>query len=455
MLLHEGEVRKMKTTLSKREPLKKILKSITFLPFLICVSLTYAKNAFSEVGSWVMKADTIYPWDGGIGEVDGKVHFIHACWNHTEYDLSTNIWTARAGLPFPDCHAASLGSSGGILYKFGAEAGGGIYPYTLEYTPSSDSWSSRSNMITARGLSTVATVSDKIYVIGGYKSNRCPGGGGGCPHDITDVNEVYDPFNNSWTSKTPIPTPRTMATSAVVKGKIYVIGGKTSSDPSSDGTPTNIVEEYDPSTDTWTTRAPMPTARFSIAAVVKNGYIYVIGGDPRNPEGTIERYDPLTDTWTTGFTPLPLRPDERVQRTAGPLSATGGNLYTFTQLNAWEFILELTVQIDIKPGSDPNCFNNDGHGVIPVAILGGPDFDVRDIDPGTIRLESLEIKAVGKNDKLLANYEDIDSDGYEDLVVQIQDADGVFTEGDGTATLIGELYDGTPIEGNDSICVVQ
>lgn len=114
------------------------------------------------------------------------------------------------------------------------------------------------------------------------------------------------------------------------------------------------------------------------------------------------------------------------------------------------------VQIDIKPGSDPNCFNNDGHGVIPIAILGAPDFDVRDIDPGTIGLEYLEeIKAVRKNDKLLANYEDIDSDGYEDLEMQFQYADIVFIEGYGTLTLTGELYDGTPIAGKDSICFVQ
>ena len=32
------------------------------------------------------------------------------------------------------------------------------------------------------------------------------------------------------------------------------------------------------------------------------------------------------------------------------------------------------VEIDIKPGSDPNCFNNNGHGVIPVAILSSNNF---------------------------------------------------------------------------------
>jgi len=112
------------------------------------------------------------------------------------------------------------------------------------------------------------------------------------------------------------------------------------------------------------------------------------------------------------------------------------------------------VDIDIKPGSDPNCFNNDGKGVIPVAILGSADFDVTQIDPGTVSLEGLAVKMVGKANKLLAHIEDVNSDGYDDLVVQIQDQDGTFTAGSSTATVTGNLYDGTPFEGTDSICVV-
>jgi len=110
--------------------------------------------------------------------------------------------------------------------------------------------------------------------------------------------------------------------------------------------------------------------------------------------------------------------------------------------------------IDIKPGSDPNCLNNDGHGVIPVAILGSEGFDVAQIDPATIVLEGLAVKAVGKSNKLLAHIEDVNDDGYDDLVVQIEDTDQVFETGDGVATLTGNLYEGTPIEGTDSICIV-
>jgi hypothetical protein len=117
----------------------------------------------------------------------------------------------------------------------------------------------------------------------------------------------------------------------------------------------------------------------------------------------------------------------------------------------------IPVEIDIKPGSDPNCFNNNGHGVIPVAILGSLSFDVTQIDPGTVALEGLTIKTVGKSDKLLASIEDANGDGYADLVVKIEDIDGTFSPGDSTAVLTGNLYPeygGIAIEGSDAICVV-
>lgn len=118
------------------------------------------------------------------------------------------------------------------------------------------------------------------------------------------------------------------------------------------------------------------------------------------------------------------------------------------------------VSIDIKPGSDPNCFNNDGHGVIPVAILGTETFDVYDIDPISVELEGLGVRVVGKkSEKYMAHYEDVSGpegypDGYVDLVVQIEDGDGVWGSGTSLATLTGEMKDGTPIAGQDYVCIV-
>jgi len=93
--------------------------------------------------------------------------------------------------------------------------------------------------------------------------------------------------------------------------------------------------------------------------------------------------------------------------------------------------------------------------VIPVAILSTPTFDATTVDPETVSLEGMAIKMVGKSDKLLAHIDDVNGDGLNDLVIQIQDQDGVFTSGDTMATLTGQLFDSTPIEGTDSICITQ
>jgi hypothetical protein len=116
----------------------------------------------------------------------------------------------------------------------------------------------------------------------------------------------------------------------------------------------------------------------------------------------------------------------------------------------------VAVDIDIKPGSDPNCFNADDHGVIPVAILGSADFDASTVDPTSIFLDGAGVRVKGKSGNA-GSLEDVNNDGFEDLVVQIEDADGTFEEGDTVATLTGNLkeeFGGTPIEGTDTICIV-
>lgn len=137
---------------------------------------------------------------------------------------------------------------------------------------------------------------------------------------------------------------------------------------------------------------------------------------------------------------------------------TGQWGYPITDVFVADRIEAIDVMIDIKPGSDPNCFNNNGSGVIPVAVLGSADFDVLQVDTASVRLASLQIKAVGKSNKLLASYEDANGDGFMDVVVKIEDEDGVFEVGAVTAMLTGNLlseFDSVPIRGNDAICVVQ
>ena len=57
---------------------------------------------------------------------------------------------------------------------------------------------------------------------------------------------------NTWEAVASMPTARAQLGVAVVNGKIYAIGGE-----SNDHGPIllNITEEYDPPTNTWTTKA--------------------------------------------------------------------------------------------------------------------------------------------------------------------------------------------------------
>jgi hypothetical protein len=111
------------------------------------------------------------------------------------------------------------------------------------------------------------------------------------------------------------------------------------------------------------------------------------------------------------------------------------------------------VAIDIKPGSDPNCFNINGHGVIPVAILGSEGFDISQIDKSTLLFSGLEVRVRG-NKGPLCSIEYSNEDTYQDLVCHFEDDSSAWSAGDSEATLTGKLIDGTPFEGTDSICVV-
>ncbi|UCD08618.1 MAG: hypothetical protein JSU79_09695 [Dehalococcoidales bacterium] len=123
-----------------------------------------------------------------------------------------------------------------------------------------------------------------------------------------------------------------------------------------------------------------------------------------------------------------------------------------TEVNKVDSVID--VDIDIKPHSDPNSVNLNSKGVIPVAILSSETFDASMIDPATVMMEGMAVKKVGKKNKFLANIEDVNGDGYSDLIVKIEDQDSKISQGTTTVTITGELSDGTPFVGCDEINIV-
>jgi hypothetical protein len=102
------------------------------------------------------------------------------------------------------------------------------------------------------------------------------------------------PSTNSWTIKAPMPTSRDSFAIAVFQNKIYCIGGRVSISEYQPQTFTTVNEVYDPATDTWQTKVPLPTAQWPLQASVVNGNIYVICGS-----GETYAYNPINDSWTT------------------------------------------------------------------------------------------------------------------------------------------------------------
>src|SRR5437773_9102807 len=103
-----------------------------------------------------------------------------------------------------------------------------------------------------------------------------------------------------WIAKAPALLNRTEVAVAAVRGKIYVVGGFQQG--LSFITP--AVEEYDPATDTWRQRAPLPTALHHAGIGVVNDRLYVIGGFELSlfsiwsPVTSVYEFDPGTDRWT-------------------------------------------------------------------------------------------------------------------------------------------------------------
>ena len=184
---------------------------------------------------------------------------------------------------------------GGTLFK--DENGGPLGLSTVEvYDTQNNSWQRLTDMPTPRLSSEAAVVDGKIYVVGGFSWIGIPG----VDIKMLNVVEVYDPQTDTWSRKQDMPTPRRYFGTGVVAGKIYAIGGENVFE---EPQRLNQMEVYNPVNGTWTKRAKMPTRRDDVKAAVVRDTIYVIGGAgwPRVGWGpvlaTIEAYQPKTNHW--------------------------------------------------------------------------------------------------------------------------------------------------------------
>lgn len=182
-------------------------------------------------------------------------------------------------------------------------------------TADNSNWVRKADMLTARSRFSTSVVNGKVYTIGGIIQ-------GGYSSEGQSIVEEYDPATNVWEKKADMPTARMWLATAVVKGKIYAMGGI----DRYLGEVLRTVEVYDPVSDSWTKQADMPTARRSLSAVAVDGKIYIIGGTdtpccpPSKLFSLVEEYDPVANVWTR-------KADMPTPRISASLCILNGKIY--------------------------------------------------------------------------------------------------------------------------------
>jgi hypothetical protein len=179
-----------------------------------------------------------------------------------------------------------------VLLLLAASCLTGVKPVYSSVAAVEDSWLLKASMQQARSGLGVAAMNGKIYAIGG--SNAIGPGG-----DFVGTNEMYDPVTDTWTTKASMPTPRSYFAIAAYQNKIYCIGGVVGFAVDDEHgvfyheVVSGVNEVYDTVTDTWETKRSLPDGGMVMQAHVVNGKIYVVDG------GWVYAYDPNEDSWVT------------------------------------------------------------------------------------------------------------------------------------------------------------
>ena len=251
------------------------------------------------------------------------------------------------------------------------------------------------------------------------------------------------------------------------------IGDPTPSDPNYTVIPGGVVlldatSSYDPDTD-----SPIKCDQ-----AAPDDYIVSWEWDLDNDgifdvEGETHAFD-TPDDWVIGTThTVQLRVTDDGSW-AGPEGGGSKSGETTISILVVEKPPEIPVDIDIKPGSCPNPMRLKCTGVLPAAILGTDELDVSTINPETVMITR---EGIANGVPLIRHsYEDVGTpfegelcdchklrkDGYMDLTLKFMVAEVVdglmldeFADRETIPlTIIGQTYDGTPIQGEDCIWII-
>jgi hypothetical protein len=116
----------------------------------------------------------------------------------------------------------------------------------------------------------------------------------------------------------------------------------------------------------------------------------------------------------------------------------------------------LPIEVDVKPGNANNTIAPKAKGKVPVAVLSSANFDARNLDPRTIRMNSsLPNVRLKLNGSSQVSLQDVNSDGLQDLLVHIEiQTLQLSGETDVSVVLVGDTFGGARVRGTDVVRIV-
>lgn len=256
--------------------------------------------------SWNSVAPTTVGRSEGMGAVvGGKLYlfggYIDTTFKPTSrgdvYDPAANRWTQIASLPFGVSHMGTVAVGDSIYFAGGYPATSTGQSFATNavwrYDTQSNTFATNLPKLPApRGGGALVAVGRVLHFFGGSDAARKDA----AQHWQLDL----DQLSAGWVAKAPLLLATNHVAGTVVGGKIYAIGGQQNQDRAA--VQRAEVQVYDPATNAWTARAPLPLARSHItsATFVQGGRILVLGGlGPGNRViSRVDRYDPVTNTWS-------------------------------------------------------------------------------------------------------------------------------------------------------------
>lgn len=157
----------------------------------------------------------------------------------------------------------------------------------------------KDHIIPRRYFSAVYDGDKQIYLLGGVSRS-------GLKNRFESNVEVFNTETRKISEAAPLPYPTRMNTAVFLDGKIYVLGGSHLDWQTRKPRSTAIMAIYDTKTNVWSLGPPMPTVK-ATSAVTYNGSVYVVGGFNEGEQlNVFEQFDPTTNEWTS-LPPLPVK----------------------------------------------------------------------------------------------------------------------------------------------------